>query len=223
MQKNSVLFLILRKYGTPNPVYISERPFEKFGEGGEMDPMEDSKIIDLFWNRDEDAIKQTEMKYGAYCHTVAFNILSIKEDAEECVCDTWLSAWNNMPPQRPANLRIWLGKIVRNCALNLWNKNHAKKRYNGMEMLFEELEDCLPSDDYAVQNLEAKELSQLINDWLKTLSESDRALFIRRYWGGESLTSLAKHWHITPAKLAQKMYKLRGELKSVLQKEGVTI
>ena len=185
--------------------------------------MEDSKIIDLFWNRDEEAIRHTEMKYGAYCHTIASNILSIKEDAEECVNDTWLRAWNNMPPQRPLNLRIWLGKVVRNCALNLWDRNHAKKRYHGIERLFEELADCLSSDDNAVQALEVKELNLLINDWLKTLSVSDRALFIRRYWGAESLSVLAKDWHISSAKLAQKMYRLRRELRSVLQKEGVNI
>ena len=185
--------------------------------------MEDNKIIDLFWNRDEDAIKHTEMKYGAYCHTIALNILSIQEDAEECVSDTWLRAWNNMPPQRPLNLRIWLGKVVRNCALNVWDRNHAKKRYHGIESLFEELADCLSSDDNAVQALEVKELNLLINDWLKTLSASDRALFIRRYWGAESLSVLAKDWHISSAKLAQKMYRLRCNLRSVLQKEGVNI
>ena len=185
--------------------------------------MEDSKIIDLFWNRDEEAIRHMEMKYGAYCHTIAFNILSIKEDAEECVNDTWLRAWNNIPPQRPINLRIWLGKVVRNCALNLWDRNHAKKRYDGIESLFEELADCLSSDDNAVQALEVKELNLLINDWLKTLSASDRALFIRRYWGAESLSVLAKDWHISSAKLAQKMYRLRCNLRSVLQKEGVNI
>jgi len=185
--------------------------------------MEDSKIIDLFWCRDEDAISHTEMKYGAYCHRIALNILSVKEDAEECVSDTWLSAWNSIPPQRPINLRVWLGKVVRNSALNLWNRNHAKKRYNGIEALFEELADCIPSDDSAVQALEIKELNLLINDWLKTLSASDRALFIRRYWGGDSVAVLAKDWHITPAKLAQKMYRLRCNLRSVLQKEGVNI
>ena len=185
--------------------------------------MEDSKIIDLFWCRDEDAISHTEMKYGAYCHRIALNILSVKEDAEECVSDTWLSAWNSIPPQRPINLRVWLGKVVRNCALNLWDRNHAKKRYNGIKALFEELVDCIPSDDNAAQALEVKELSRHINDWLESLSASDRALFIRRYWGGEPLSALAKAWHTTPAQLAQKMYKLRCDLKSVLQKEGVYI
>ena len=185
--------------------------------------MKDNEIVTLFWNRDEEAIKQTDVKYGMYCHSIAFNILSIKEDAEECVSDTWLSAWNNIPPNRPANLRIWLGKVVRNCALNLWNRNHARKRYNGMEELFDELADCLPSDDIAVQTLEVKELNHLIDNWLKTLPESDRALFIRRYWGGESLKTLSKDWRVTPEKLAQRMYGLRCELKSVLQKEGVNI
>ena len=185
--------------------------------------MKDDKIVNLFWNRDEDAIVQIAVKYGAYCHSIAFNILSIKEDAEECVSDTWMSAWNSMPPQKPTNLRIWLGKVTRNCALNLWNRNHAKKRYNGMEELLDELADCLPSNDSISQTLQAKELNAIINNWIKSLSESDKALFIRRYWGGESLTDLAKNWHTTPAKLAQKMYKLRCELKSVLQKEGVFI
>ena len=102
--------------------------------------MEDAQIIDLYFQRDESAITQTAAKYGIFCHKLARNILSVEEDAEECVNDTYLQAWNAIPPLRPDKLGAWLGRVVRNIAINMWNKNHRKKRYSGMELLLAELE-----------------------------------------------------------------------------------
>lgn len=185
--------------------------------------MEDSQIIDLYWQREEAAITETQQKYGGFCYGIAKNILSIHEDAEECVNDTYHRAWDSIPPQRPVQFRAWLGKVVRNLALNLWNRNHAQKRYAGMAELLSELEDCLPSPQTLERKLEEKELSEQINAWLLSLSREDRVLFVRRYWNGAALRDLAAERKLDPAKLAQRMYRLRGSLKSALEKEGIAL
>lgn len=185
--------------------------------------MEDSQIIDLYWRREEAAITETQRKYGAFCYGIAKNILSIHEDAEECVNDTYHRAWDSIPPQRPAKLRAWLGTVVRNLALNLWNKNHTQKRYAGMTELLSELEDCVPSPQTIERELEEKELSGQINAWLLSLSREDRGLFVRRYWNGVALCDLATERKLDPAKLAQRMYRLRGSLRSALEKEGIAL
>ena len=125
--------------------------------------MEDVEIIELYWQRNEQAIAETAQKYGAFCHSIAKNILSIDEDAEECVNDAFHQAWNAIPPQRPVRFRAWLGKTVRNLALNLWNKNHAQKRYAGMTLLLTELEDCIPAPQTVEREIEEKELTGLLN------------------------------------------------------------
>ena len=185
--------------------------------------MEDAQIVDLYWARDERAIAETDRKYGAFCHAVAHNVLAVREDAEECVNDAYQKAWESIPPQRPLLLRAWLGKVVRNLALNLWNRNHALKRGGGADVLLSELEDCIPSPEGVVRALEDEELGRVISDWLRTLPRDDRALFVRRYWNGEALGDLAAAWHITPAKLAQRMYRLRRGLKAALEQEGIAI
>lgn len=183
--------------------------------------MEDFQILDLYWQRDETAIARTEQKYGAFCYHIAKNILSVNEDAEECVNDTYYQAWNAIPPQRPASFRAWLGRVVRNIAINLWNKNHAQKRYAGMTELLSELEDCIPHPKTIEREIEEKELSGHMNSWLRSIHREDRILFVRRYWYGEALSSLAKEQGTAPAKLAQRMYRLRTNLRAALEKEGV--
>ncbi|MCH5344708.1 MAG: sigma-70 family RNA polymerase sigma factor [Acetatifactor sp.] len=185
--------------------------------------MEDSKIIELYWQRDEAAITETAQKYGAFCHAIAMNLLQIKEDAEECLNDTYHTAWNSIPPQKPEKFRAWLGRVVRNLSLALWNKNHRQKRYSGMTALLDELEDCIPSSETVEQILETKELSAVIDRWLMGLSGEDRALFVRRYWNGTPLNELASLWGISPNKLAQKMFRLRLSLRLALEKEGITL
>ena len=185
--------------------------------------MDDSKIIELYWQRDEAAIAETAQKYGAFCHGIAMNLLHVKEDAEECLNDTYHTAWNSIPPQKPDRFRAWLGKVVRNLSLALWNKNHRQKRYNGMTEILEELEDCIPASETVESTVETKELSAAINRWLMELSREERALFVRRYWNGAPLRELAALWNISPNKLAQKMLRLRAGLKSALEKEGITL
>lgn len=185
--------------------------------------MEDSQIISLFFKRDEAAISETKKKYGAFCHKIAFNILSSNADAEECVNDTYFQAWNTIPPQSPNKLGAWLGRVVRNIALNLWNKNHRKKRYTGMEKLLDELEECIPSPITVEHKIEEKELIQFLNTWLASLSDDDRILFVRRYWNGEALNSLAAEYSIPPRNMAKRMYKLRQNLKLKLEKESYSL
>ena len=185
--------------------------------------MEDARIVDLYFERNEAAIAETAAKYGAFCHGVAFHILSVRADADECVNDTYLRAWNAIPPQRPAQLGAWLGKVVRNTALDLWKKNHRQKRSAGMEQLLEEWQDCVPSPQTVERELEEQELTEVINGWLLSLPQKDRILFVRRYWAGESVRELAGAYGMTPNGLAKRMLKLRQRLKHTLEQEGYSI
>lgn len=183
--------------------------------------MEDYQIVDLYWERDEKAISETDSKYGAFCHGVAMNVLSQNEDAEECVNDTYLQAWNSMPDQRPERLKAWLGRIVRNTAITRWRKNHAAKRYNGMTLLLGELEECIPSADTVERESDSAEIRSAVNSWLLTLDRDSRILFIRRYWNGESVKSLAELFDSTPERTEKKLYRLRLSLRKALEKEEI--
>lgn len=183
--------------------------------------MEDTEIIELYFNRDERAIKETGRKYGGFCHNLAYHILSVYEDAEECVNDTYLKAWNTIPPQKPPHLQAWLGRVVRNVSLDRWRKNHRKKRYSGMEQLLSELEECIPSSMNVEKRVEDKELTRLLNGWLSKLSTKDCMLFMRRYWLGESVKELAVSCGMNPTELANRMYVLRQKLKKYLEQEGI--
>lgn len=181
--------------------------------------MEDSEIVDLYWRRDERAIEETGRKYGSLCRSVAGNILGA-EDAEECVNDALHQAWTSIPPQRPDRLGAWLGKVTRNLALNLWDKNRARKRYAGMTALLDELAECVPGPITVEKELEDRELSTAIDRWLRALPREDRVMFLRRYWYGVELRELAAKRGVSPNRLAQKMLRLRRSLKHTLEKEG---
>ena len=185
--------------------------------------MDDTEIIALYIRRDASAIQKTDGKYGRFCHRIALNILSIQEDAEECVSDTYLKVWQSIPPQKPACFKAWLGKIVRNISLDLWRKNHRQKRYSGIEQLFDELEECLPSLSDTDAEIEKHELVDVLNHWLAGLSKNDRILFMRRYWNGEAVKDLAKLYHSSPANLANRLQYLRKKLKTALEKEGIML
>jgi len=188
---------------------------------GKENEMNDKDIIELYWARNEQAVSETDKKYGKFCRGIALNILSVNEDAEECVNDTYHKAWTVIPPQRPEHLRAWLGRVVRNIALNLWNKNHTQKRYSGMETMFSELEECIPSGENVEREIEDIELGKAISRWLGTLSEEDRKYFILRYWNGIPLKDIASRYGTGADKLAQKMHRLRQSLKTALEKEEI--
>lgn len=185
--------------------------------------MEDQEIIALYWLRDETAIRETDRKYGAFCHSLAMNVLSVREDAEECVSDTYHRAWEAIPPERPTAFRAWLGRIVRNLSINRWRHDRAQKRYAGAEVLLSELADCIPSPERTEEVLEGEALAEHICGWLDALPQADRRLFLLRYWNGEALKTLAPAWGTTPNKLAGRMLRLRKSLGAYLTERGVAL
>lgn len=185
--------------------------------------MEDSQIIKLYYSRNEQAITESDRKYGPLCRRISLNILSIKEDAEECVNDTWFAAWKRMPPDRPRALGAFFGRITRNLSISRWRACHAKKRYHGMDVLLSELDDCVPTVDNVEQAIDQKELTELLNTWLDSLKHDDCVLFVRRYWYGDAVNALASEWGLYPNQISQRLLRLRKKLKAYLEKEGVCL
>ena len=135
--------------------------------------MDDTQIIELYFKRDESALRETHIKYGSYCFRIAENILENREDSEECVNDTWIRAWKRIPPTVPESLKAFLGKIVRDISLSRYRSNHAKKRFHAMDVMLDELDNCLPSDFDVMEILERKQLADLINAWLGAISKEE--------------------------------------------------
>ena len=186
--------------------------------------MEDTKIIDLYWARSQQAIAESERKYGAYCHTIARRILDREEDAEECVNDTWLHAWNAMPPQRPSVLSAFFGKITRNLSLDRWRYSRAAKRGGPqVEVALEELEHCLPAPGRPEERLEERETAALISRFLREQSDLDRNLFLRRYWYLDSISALAKRFHLSEGQTKSRLHRIRLRLREALVREGVAV
>ncbi|MGN0994382.1 MAG: RNA polymerase sigma factor [Butyricicoccus sp.] len=183
--------------------------------------MEDLQIISLYWARDERAIHESSVKYGAFCRRISFNILHSGDDADECVNDTWLHAWNAMPPERPSLLSAFLGRITRNLSISRWRAGHAAKRAGGAQLLLDELAECLPGGVETESAFEAREIARVIDRWLDGLSEDDRAFFVRRYWHGESVSDLAAGAELTAQALTKRMFRLRRSLRAYLEQEGV--
>ena len=184
--------------------------------------MEDTQIIELYWNRNQLAIKEGSEKYGRMLKGISLSILSNHEDTEECVSDTYMKAWDTIPPQRPNSLSAYLGRITRNLSINRWHERRAKKR-GGDSLLLSELSDCIPSSACVEAEIELGELTEIISKWLCSLSRDERVLFLRRYWFGESLNTLADECLTTPNKLAGRMYRLRERLKLALEREGISL
>ncbi|MBO5373420.1 MAG: sigma-70 family RNA polymerase sigma factor [Lachnospiraceae bacterium] len=183
--------------------------------------MKDNEIIDLYWNRDEQAITESQNAYGAYCFSIADNILRDYEDAEECVNDTWFRTWNLIPPQKPTYLALFLGKITRNLSFDRWRKKHAKKRIKGeMQTVLDELAECIPSALDVEQEIMTKELGSIINRFLGTLKERDREIFLRRYFYVESVSVIAMHYDFKESYVLVILSRVRKNLEKVLRKEG---
>lgn len=186
--------------------------------------MQDQRIIGLFWARDESAIGAVAAVYSSYCHRIAYNILQNNEDAEECVNDTWLSAWNAIPPHRPNNLATFLGKLTRNHALNRYDLRHAQKRGRGQtELALEELKDCIPATGSVEDALDEKTLTAAIEEFLLAQPVLQRKIFVGRYWHLYSVRALARAYGISESKTASLLFRMRNKLKSHLQKEGILL
>jgi RNA polymerase sigma-70 factor (ECF subfamily) len=186
--------------------------------------MEDGQIVDLYWARSENAIAETERKYGRYCYYIAHNILHNHEDCEECVNDTYLNAWNAMPDQRPGNLSTFLGKITRNLSLNRWELYNAKKRGLGQTpSALDELQECIPSSDHVERIVDDIALAEILNRFLATLSKEKRMIFMRRYWYLSPIAEIAADYSMSESKVKMSLFRSRNALKQVLEEEGIDL
>lgn len=185
--------------------------------------MEDSAIIDLYWSRDQRAIEETAGKYGSFLHALAWNILRSHGDTEECVNDTYLRAWNAIPPARPAAFRAWLGRIARNLSLDRWKAERTQRRGGGAEVLLGELEECVPAPRGMEQQLEDREIAALISAFLRRLPAESRRVFLRRYWYGQELAEIAAEQGCGVGKVKSSLFRTRKALRAHLEEEGIAL
>ncbi len=185
--------------------------------------MTDKEIIDLFFERSEQAITELDKKHGGAVARVARNILGNEQDAEEVVNDTYLGTWNAIPPHRPDPLRTFVCRIARNLATKKYHTNTADKRNSRYDLALDELEDCLADSGGVEEALEAKDLAEAINGFMATLSCSDRVLFTRRYWYADPLQDVAAMAHSTTNSVTVRLFRIRKKLKRYLEKEGLLV
>lgn len=184
--------------------------------------MEDNHIVDLYWARDTNAIKESGEKYGGLCFSIANNILHNKEDAEECVNDTWLKAWNSIPPTRPKSLRMFLAKITRNLSFDCLTAKSAKKRGSGeIDLVLDELSECIPSDSDVASEYEYKELCLAIRQFVNSLPDKDKTVFLRRYFFAESVADISALLGLSENGIMVNLCRTRKKLKLHLKKEGL--
>ena len=183
--------------------------------------MEDEKIIELYFARSENAIVQTEKKYGKYCYTIAYNILGNVMDSQECVNDTYLQVWKTIPPARPERLSVFIGKLTRNISINRLRRANALKRSAEADVAFDEI-DGMISDDMADVH-DKVVLKNAINSFVTGLSKRDRRIFIQRYWYMCPSVDIAKELGVSDSFVRVKLYRLREDFKNYLEKEGVDI
>ena len=186
--------------------------------------MEDSRIVNLYWQRNETAIAETEKKYGKYCLSIARRILDDRQDAEECVNDTWLGAWNAMPPHRPAILSAFLGKITRRLSLKKRRDLSRDKRGGGVVAeSIDELGDCIPSGQRIDEALEGRELETVVNAFLAELPADERRVFLRRYWHFDSVREISERYGFGESKVKMTLKRTRDKLRARLEKEEIGI
>jgi RNA polymerase sigma-70 factor (ECF subfamily) len=183
--------------------------------------MEDRDIVNLYWERNTNAIKETATKYGVYCKTIAKNILGNNEDAEECVNDTYLNTWNSIPPNRPNVLSAYLGKITRNLSFDRFRNRHADKRGGGeIELVLDELGECVSGADSVEQEVEKKELVRAINSFLDTLSQEKCNIFLCRYWYAIPVSEIATRFGMSEGNVSVTLTRIRSKLKNYLKERG---
>ncbi|MBE6585908.1 MAG: RNA polymerase sigma factor [Clostridia bacterium] len=179
--------------------------------------MTDEQIIELYFARQEQAITESARKYGSYCHTIAMNVLDDTSDAEECVNDTWLKAWQEIPPKRPNILRLFFGRITRNAALDKYRRTRAQCRRH-YEISLSELEECIP-----MREEDSGRLTELFNEFFSLLEKEERTLFILRYWHSHSVKGLAKAFRISENAVSLRLMRTREKLRAFLNERGYTL
>ena len=184
--------------------------------------MTDAQIIALYWDRDESAIRETDLAYGKKLHFLSQKIVQNFEDAQECVNDTYLKTWETIPPQRPSYFFAYLAKICRNCSLGLLDWKNAAKRKGEVVALTQEMEVCIP-DPYHERRMEGEELGAVLNAFLASLTYDSRVIFLRRYWYLDSVAEIASRMGITESKVKTQLHRTRAKLHAFLEKEGITV
>lgn len=185
--------------------------------------MEDSRIIELFFERSEDAIAQLSNKYGKVCMKTAYNILYNQEDAEECVNDSYLAVWNTIPPKKPNPLLAFLLRIVRNVAINRYEYNHAEKRKGNYQECLDEWEWGIASSESPEEQYDMSLLSSCIDEYLDALSKNNRLIFVRRYWYMDSCADIAKMTGMRENAVRTRLSRLRKGLKKFLENRGFNL
>ncbi|MBR2581889.1 MAG: RNA polymerase sigma factor [Oscillospiraceae bacterium] len=184
--------------------------------------MEDREIVDLYWQRSDRAISETDIKYGRYCHSIAYHICGAREDAEECVNDTYLRAWNRMPSERPSALGAFLGRITRNLALDCIKARNTIKRGGGQTALvLDELEECIPGGTSPERALEEKELESSIGRFVAALPKMERTVFVLRYFYLAPIDEIAQRLSFSSGKVKSMLFRSRKKLRERLEKEGL--
>ena len=186
------------------------------------DQMEDFKIVDLYWQRSERAISETRAKYERMLSGISYSLLRSDEDAEECVNDTYLSAWNSMPSDRPIYLGAYLSKIIRALSIDRFRSKHSKRR-GGFEELCEELDECIPDSSSIQEQYENGQLAKTINRFIAELPEEKRVIFIRRYFYSDSVEQIAARMGFTSSKVKTSLFRIREELRQILEKEDMLV
>lgn len=184
--------------------------------------MEDAAIIQLYWQRNEDGIRETDRAYGPRLRTLARGIVSSQEDAQECVSDTYWQAWRTIPPQRPRYFYAYLAKICRFGAFGILDRRKAAKRSAQLVSLTREMEMCIP-DSLQNVSVESRELAKAMNDFLNDLPRDSRLIFLRRYWYGDSVEQIAGRYGMTQSKIKTQLFRTRNKLRSYLEKEGIDL
>lgn len=183
--------------------------------------LSDEKIVELYWQREEKAIEYTDEKYGRYLYTIAYNIVHNRPDCEECLNDTYLGTWNCIPPTRPKSFQAFISKIMRNVAVIKFRKNNADKRIpSSMIVSLEEIDDCIAYNPSVEEEYAVKELSRILNKYLRGLSDRDVAIFISRYYYADTLAELAEMLCVSERTVSRILLKLRQNLKTFLEEEG---
>ena len=184
--------------------------------------MDDAMIVSLYWDRNEQAIKESELKFGSYCHAIAYRILGDREDANESVNDTWLAAWKSIPPHRPSVLSTYLGKLTRRISLNkLRDKGRDKRGGGEVALSLDELAECVSNRQNVEQTTELSELTKAINSFLADLPTTERDVFVCRYWFFASLREIGEKFELSEAKIKSMLFRTRKKLQAHLEKEGL--
>ncbi len=183
--------------------------------------IDDEKIIELFFERSEQGIRELDIKYGKVCHTLSYHIVGNRQDAEECVNDAYLSAWNAIPPARPDPLLSYLVKIVRNISLKIYWRKKAAKRSSHYTIALEEIEECIADKKSVEDEIEARQLARIIEDFLDTLSLENRVIFMRRYWFSDSYKEIARFVGLSEKNISVRLTRIREKMKQYLMEREV--